>query len=326
MLEYRTPPGQAPARTEMRLETSRLWRSLQQHEPVVIHDILDESAQARDYREGMGDALEMVRTYVRSYLALPMIVKDRVIGALLLTHQEPGYFTSPRVALALAIASQAALAIENARLHERAQEVAALEERQRLARELHDSVSQALFGIRVGTQTVRERLQRDPAKAVESLEYVQSLAQAGMAEMRALLFELRPESLQTEGLVAGLRKQADALRARYEIPVETELCEEPAVSLAVKEAVFRIAQEALHNTYKHADPSTVRLCLLCQPEGLLLEVRDNGRGFDTTASFPGHLGLQSMKERAIRVGGTLSIESAPERGTLVRVWIPTSAG
>jgi len=156
------------------------------------------------------------------------------------------------LALAEELGRPAAIAIDNARLHERAREAAVLEERQRLSRELHDSVTQALYGIGVGAQTTRLMLENDPGRAAESNDYVISLARAGMAEMRALIFELRPESLEMEGLAAALRKQASALQARLEIPVTVSLCAEPQTPLIMKEALYRIAQEELHNVVKHA--------------------------------------------------------------------------
>jgi PAS domain S-box-containing protein len=207
-------------------------------------------------------------------------------------------------------------------------EEAVLEERQRLARELHDSVSQALYGITLGSDAALTMLERglarvDPARVAGPLEYVRSLAEAGVAEMRALIFELRPESLENEGLVAALEKQAAALRARHEIEVHTALCDEPDGPLWVKDALYRIAQEALHNTVKHARADEVGLLLKQDHFGLLLEVRDDGIGFDPSGSFPGHLGLESMRERAERLGGTLEVESRPGNGTRILVRVPS---
>ena len=211
------------------------------------------------------------------------------------------------------------------RLYEQAQELAALQERQRLARELHDSVSQALYGISLGTHTVREALEsNDREQALASLEYVMTLTEAGLTEMRALIFELRPESLETEGLVAALTRQVAVLRARYKLTVEPDFDEEPDLSLEQKQALYRIAQEALHNIVKHARARTVMLRLAKQEEELLLEIRDNGKGFDPTGPFPGHLGMRSMQERAVKMRGTLIIDSAPGRETFVRVRIPLS--
>lgn len=200
--------------------------------------------------------------------------------------------------------------------------VAALEERQRLARELHDSVSQALYGIALGARTARTLLDRDPEKVAEPLDYVLSLAEAGLSEMRALIFELRPESLQNEGLVAALAKQADALQARYKLEVVTNLCPEPDISLDAKEVLFRVAQEALHNTAKHASASRVELEMRCMETTIGLTIRDNGKGFNPEADFPGHLGLQSMRERVANLNGDLKISSQPGQGTTIAVHLP----
>lgn len=207
-------------------------------------------------------------------------------------------------------------------LYEQAQQLAALQERQRLARELHDSVSQALYGISLGIQTAIELQEHDPQQATASLEYAIALTEAGLAEMRALIFELRPESLETEGLVAALVKQIAVLRTRYRLTVEADLAEEPSLSLEKKNALYRIAQEACHNIVKHARASTVTLRLSEQEDAVLLEVLDDGRGFDPTRSFPGHLGLRSMQERTAKVEGTIAIESVPDHGTCIRVHVP----
>jgi signal transduction histidine kinase len=165
-------------------------------------------------------------------------------------------------------------------------------------------------------------LDRDPTKVAEPLEYVLSLAEAGLAEMRALIFELRPESLQTEGLVAALAKQADSLRARHRLDVRTDFCAEPDIPLEAKEALYRIAQEALHNIAKHARATTVELSLNSRNGELKLEISDDGVGFHPGGEFPGHLGLRSMRERAERLGGAFAVESAPGKGARLRIHLP----
>jgi signal transduction histidine kinase len=136
-----------------------------------------------------------------------------------------------------------------------------------------------------------------------------------------LIFELRPESLETEGLVAALTKQAASMHARHNITVNTAFCEEPKMPFEVKEAFYRIAQEALNNTVKHARATVVDLSLMCVDGRVTLEVRDNGTGFDPSGSFPGHLGLRSMRERIAHLGGALEIDSAPGKGTCVSAQI-----
>jgi signal transduction histidine kinase len=140
--------------------------------------------------------------------------------------------------------------------------------------------------------------------------------------MRALIFELRPESLEKEGLVAALEKQAAAVQARHGIRVEAELVREPEASLEVKEALYRVAQEALHNTVKHARAANVKLKLVESPDGITLGIFDDGVGFDVRKDFPGHLGLKSMRERATRLGGTLEVTSEPEHGVRILARVP----
>ncbi|HYN87141.1 MAG TPA: sensor histidine kinase, partial [Ardenticatenaceae bacterium] len=255
-------------------------------------------------------------------VSLPLVYQERHLGRLNLYYlpdREPG---KDELEFLAAIASQAATAVENARLYGQAQALAAVEERQRLARELHDSVSQALYGIALGTRTARVLLERNQPGLPDVLEYITSLAAAGMAEMRALIFELRPESLESEGLVAALGKQAASIQARHRIDVVTELPAEPELPLETKEVLYRIAQEAMHNTVKHAQARQIHLSLTPTVDGVLLEVRDDGVGFDPNGAFPGHLGLKSMRERVARLGGSFSSESAPGTGTTVQARVP----
>jgi signal transduction histidine kinase len=183
-------------------------------------------------------------------------------------------------------------------------------------------VSQAFYGISLGANTALTLFDIDRAKVLDALNYVLSLAHGGLMEMRALIFELRPESLEMEGLVVALTKQTAAMQARHGVDVALNLCDEPDVPLPVKEALYRINQEALQNAIKHARPERLDVRLACRLDSLTLEVCDDGVGFDPLASYPGHLGLHTMRERAMKVGGTLEIVSAPDCGTQVRALIP----
>jgi PAS domain S-box-containing protein len=301
-----------------------IWQRLDAGQPVNVPDMRADNPLAAALRGALGPLLETPAVnYIRTWLAVPLPLKERIIGMLTVSSSAVDVYTARDATLMMAIASQAAVAIENARLYQQAQHLAALEERQRLARELHDSVSQALYGIALGARTARTLLDRDPARVADPLDYVLSLADAGLAEMRALIFELRPESLATEGLVAALDKQVAALRARHGIDVEATFCDEPAVPLELKEPIYRIAQEALHNTVKHARARHVTLRLECSPDEITVEIGDDGVGFDPAAEHPGHLGLHSMRERAAALGGSVRIEST--RGLGSRLWarIPT---
>lgn len=299
-----------------------IWNVLAAGQPVIIDDIHADTPAASTFRRVNDIPDSATDQPFRSWLAVPLMLKGAIVGTLSCIHQEPRHYGPQHARLAMAIARQAAVAMENARLYERAQKMAILEERQRLARELHDSISQALFGIGLGACTARTLLERDPARAIESVDYVLNLTRTGMAEMRALIFELRPESLENEGLITALEKQAAAVSARHELSIDTVLCDEPNVALPVKEALYRIAQEALHNAVKHADPKRAQVTLRCTDREVVLEIEDDGRGFDCNASFPGHLGLHSMQERAARLGGSVEVQSEAGKGTCVLARVP----
>jgi signal transduction histidine kinase len=271
-------------------------------------------------------------TYTESPLRIPLRYQQEIIGRLLLAERSQGEtFSAADRRILDDLARQAGIAANAVRLSadlQRSRErllLAREEERRRLARELHDSVSQALYGISLGAHAARTALDRDPEHVAEPLDYILTLAEAALAEMRALIFELRPESLEAEGLVSALTRQAAALQARNALSVATELCAEPNLALPVKEELYRIAQEAMHNTVKHARASQVALRLDQTSDGVVLEIRDNGVGFNTTGSFPGHLGLHSMRERVANLGGTFEIESEPGRGTVIRASVPMQA-
>ncbi|MBI5031001.1 MAG: GAF domain-containing protein [Chloroflexi bacterium] len=305
-------------------------QAIAQRRPVIITDfdnvlILPGATDNRDY------LVNWAKQNFQAMLGIPILIKDQVYGGISLYFRDlccP--LAEEDSALAMSFANQAALAIENARLYTQASEIASLEERQRLARELHDSVSQALYGIQLGAQTAREILNDDSPELdlktalVEPLDYVSSLAEAGLAEMRALIFELRPEALKSEGLVGALTKQANAVRVRHHLQVEARFMGEPELSFEAKEALYRIAQEAMHNSVKHAHATKITLQLRCDDAHAVLCVSDNGAGFDPSGTFPGHLGLRSMRERAMRLDGTLDIASAPKQGTKICVRIPQS--
>lgn len=295
-------------------ESASLARVVQSREPVILPGSAPIASEQKS--TDLGEAQDF------SWMGVPLMVKGQVIGMLALEHQRPHFYTEQHAELAFAFADQAAVSIENARLYQQARQVAALSERQKLARELHDSVSQALFGIVLGARTARAKLHQKPEEARQALDYVLALSEGGLHEMRALIFELRPESLENEGLVAALTRQIEMLDRRHEIQVTCSFPDEPAVSLEVKEALYRVAREAVQNIIKHAHAHTVALRMSVSETMLTLEVEDDGRGFDPSEAFPGHLGLQSMRERAERMDGRLEIQSARMGGTLVRVSIP----
>ena len=300
-------------------EPSTTARALQNRQPILARDLRRRDLSDQQHLPTFPIARDAPWDFL---LSLPLVYQGEgrgVINLYFLPEREP---SADEITFLSSVADQVAIAVENSHLYEQAQGTAALEERQRLARELHDSVSQALYGIGLGAAAVRSWLDTDPSQAIEPADYVLSLAEAGLAEMRALIFELRPESLAEEGLVAALEKQAASLRARYDLVVDADLGTEPETPLAVKETLYRIAQEALHNTVKHARANRVALRLEHRREEISLEITDDGIGFDPSGRFPGHLGLRSMRERVTRHGGDLVVESAPGQGVRIRVRVP----
>lgn len=289
------------------------------HDPFIIDDIYQD---ARLSPFSMHTHNERNIVHLRSWMGVPLLVKDRIIGLFVLSHNQPQYYTQHHVSVVQALANQAAVALENAHLYGQARDLAVLQERQRLARELHDSVSQALYGIALGTRTARTLLERNPNQLAEPLDYILSLAEDALTEMRALIFELRPASLETEGLVNALMKQAQAVQRREGLMVNMEVGEEPSLPFKVKETLYRVAQEAIHNSVKHAHAKKITVRLYENTTRSFLEVIDDGVGFNPNQSFPHHLGLMSMHERLTLVGGTLEITSTPGMGTRIHAIIP----
>jgi signal transduction histidine kinase len=303
-----------PERLSISLDNERslVARAAQMRQGIIVNDIENTTEYS---------LTPMIRN-ARSEMAVPMVAADKLVGVLDVQSRELNRFTESDIWVMATLADLIAVAIQNARLYQQAQELAIFEERNRLARELHDSVSQALYGIALGARTARKLLERDPSRLSEPLDYVLSLAEAGLTEMRALIFDLRPDSLEEEGLLAALSKQMASIQARHGIQMKTEFGEEPALPLEIKESLYWIAREALHNTVKHAQASQVLLSVNCDADEILMEIKDNGLGFDISSAFPGHLGLHTMRERATRLNGLLEIESASGRGTQIRVHIP----
>ena len=221
-------------------------------------------------------------------------------------------------------AQLAQLLLDNTRLRAREAQAAALAERQRIAREMHDSISQSLYGIVMAARTLTHPDARGSALADEAARYIQQLSDSALSEMRALIFELRPEALATHGLRGALRHQAGLLAPRSNAAIVLELgTEEPEIDPPAQEALYRIGMEALNNAIKHAQAGTITLSLTRARDRVALSVNDDGIGFDPAraGALVGHFGLQTMRERAEQHGGSLVISSQPGHGTLVRATV-----
>jgi signal transduction histidine kinase len=255
-----------------------------------------------------------------SFLGVPIVARGSVVGAFYLTDKEGAReFSLSDQQLIEMLSAHAAVAMENARLHERSRELSIVEERNRLARELHDSLVQKLFGVVLAAKSAATLLERDAGDARVQVDRVGDLAQDAIAELRSLVFQLRPVAIETEGLAAALRKHVEVLRRVHGTRVELELQGEPRVRPGVDEEIFRIAQEALHNALRHARAQRLAVQLHENGDGLRLAVTDDGVGFDPRAPElrARSLGLTSMEERARELGGRLEIDSAPGAGTTV---------
>jgi signal transduction histidine kinase len=259
---------------------------------------------------------------MRSFMGVPIVGGDEVVGAFYLTDKEgDAQFTAADQELIEMLAPHAALAMENARLSERSRELSIVEERNRLARDLHDSLVQKLFGVVLAAKSASTLLERDAGDARAQVDRLGELAQDAISELRSLVFQLRPVAIETEGLAEALRKHVDVLRRVHPTTLSLELSGTPRLRPGVDDEVFRIAQEALHNALRHARAGRITVRLEENGEGLGLSVSDDGVGFDPSAPAlrARRLGLTSMEERAREVGGRLAIESAPGAGTTVRL-------
>ncbi len=255
------------------------------------------------------------------FLGVPVKNGEEVLGIIFVANKRSGEFTARDEELLTLFAAHAAIALTNARLYERSREVSVLEERARLARELHDAVSQRLFSIRLHARAAQLLVARDPARAVAELGAIAELGAQAHGELRAVIDGLAPPGL--DGLAESLRRYALLAGRAHGIEVRLTAADVPGLDPGVQAAVFRVAQEALHNALRHAGAGEVSLTLSRARGRVVLEVADDGTGFEPGLAPPG-LGLASMRERAAAIGATLKVTSAPGAGTRVRLVVPMS--
>ena len=261
---------------------------------------------------------------MKSFLGAPVLSKGQVIAAFYLADKiEAGEFSDDDQAAIEMLAAHAAIAIENAHLFERSRELSVVEERTRLARDLHDSVSQTLFSMSLVADAASVLVERDPARAKKQLEGLRDMARAAAAEMRSLIFELRPADLDADGLAATLRKHVDVLGSVHSAEIEFKEDGYRRLEPSVEREIYRVAQEAIGNALKHANASRIEVALQMANGTAKLLVTDDGAGFDPDASQmrATRLGITSMEERAEAIGGNLRIKSGP-KGTRVQLEVP----
>jgi signal transduction histidine kinase len=262
---------------------------------------------------------------MRSFLGVPIVARGGIVGAFYLTEKlGVAGFSADDQELIQTLAAHAAVAIQNARLYERARALSIVEERNRLARELHDAVTQRLFALRLTSEAAAGLLDRDPTAARAQLERLHELTNEAIDELRAVILALRPPTIESEGLAATLAGQVDLLRRAYGREIALEVAGEPDLPTAAATDVLRIAQEALQNALRHSGAERLAVRLEAGDGRVVLSVADEGRGFDSDspALRSRRLGLTSMEERARALGGTLEISSEPGEGAIVRLVVP----
>jgi signal transduction histidine kinase len=293
-----------------------LMQAAASHRPVVVPDVTAALSGA-----GQAEPAPWADGY-RVLAAVPIIVEDEIYGGLVLYYTRPRLLSPEEIELAEVLGDHVALAVENARLRAEVEQAAVAAERSRIAGELHDSVTQALYTTSLIAETLPGVWQRHPEEALRTLDDLRALTQGALAEMRTLLLELRPGALAGRKLSELLHQLTAAMSARTDLPITTTVSGERALPERVKIALYRIAQEALNNVSKHARASRAWVNLQTGPDGATLRIRDNGRGFESGTVSPHGLGLNIMRERAQAIGATLTIDSQPDQGTEVVVSWP----
>ncbi len=284
---------------------------IQSGEPTLVRDIASSPLPL----------LSIPAALDQTYLGVPLRSRGRTLGVLSVLGEAGRRFADEEVALLIHIADEVGIAVENAQLYRQAEQLAVMRERQRLARELHDSVTQALYSLTLLAEAARRMAgSGELRQAQEPLYRLNAIAQQALKEMRLLVYELRPLVLKREGLVGALQHRLDAVEGRAGVEARLLVHGEVKLPSEVEEALYRIVQEALNNALKHAAASAVTVTIHAEDQAAEIEVVDDGTGFDPqTANAGGGMGLTTMRERAEKMGARLEVESAPGQGTTVKV-------
>ena len=303
-----------------RIRGTAIQVAVEAHQPLVW--LVDNYPDAR-----VKLALEMEG--VRQIINVPLCAKGQLVGAFNLGNRHERTITPEEMSLLSSIGRQIAIAVENARLYDQAEQTAALAERHRLSRELHDSVTQSLYSVTMYAEAaVRILAAGDTTTATEHLRELRDTAQEALREMRLLIFELRPPVLAKIGLAAALQARLDSVEMRGGMQTELHIDgkqNQAQLSHATEEELYHIAQEALNNILKHSNAKYVWVYLCFSEAETILAIRDDGVGFAPSGECNGGLGLASLKERAEKIGANLKIESAPGMGTEIKVTVPSSS-
>jgi two-component system nitrate/nitrite sensor histidine kinase NarX len=292
------------------------------HRPIRIPDVWSSNSQAQFLQSLLDDGAAKLLNGMQSWMWVPLAVRGRIIGGVGVASSEKNYFTAHHADLALSVANQAAITMINAELYGQAQALAVIEERQRLARNLHDAVNQSLFSAGLIAEVLPRLWERDQVEAQRSLEDLRRLTRGAQAEMRALLAELRPSTLTDSNLGDLLHLLGNALTGRTNIPVNVKVIGVFDLPAEVQVAFYRVCQEALNNIAKHSKAKQVEIKLSQDGTKIELLIRDDGLGFNPEKKLSGHYGLGMMGERAESVGAVFSVLSQIGQGTIITMqWI-----
>ena len=292
---------------------------LNEQQPQRIADVWSDHPTAKFLRSLLNDHAAVMLEGVKAWMWVPLAAKGRVMGGIGVANDKPGSFTAHHADLALIVANQAAITLVNAQLYEQAQTLATLQERQRLAQNLHDAVNQSLFSASLIAEVLPRVWERNPDEGRQSLEELRRLTRGAIAEMRGLLVELQPLVITDSDLGDLLRQLSDAFTGRTNVPVALTITGKGTLPTDVQVAFYRLCQEGLNNIAKHARASQVIMKLRYEAGLAELTIHDDGRGFDPTQVPPGHYGLNIMQERAKAIGALLSITSQVGHGTEINI-------
>ncbi len=297
--------------------------------PVTIPDTAAMVVSQDDPSPEIQDLLALappVDAY-RALMAVPILIKGEVFGRLRLYYRDPRVFSDEEAELAIMFSDQVALAIETARLREQAKQTAVIDERNRLARDLHDSVTQTIFSANLIAETLLRVWESHPEESRCGLQELHRLIQGALTEMRTLLLELRPAAI-VEKKLGELLKQLTQTASSQTRAIVTFIGEgETTLPAEVQIAFYRIAQEALNNIIKHAGANSIAVKLRSRPDSVVLQINDNGCGFHPCVISPDHLGVSIMRERALSIGAAFALTSQPGHGTEVLImWREPSEG
>jgi signal transduction histidine kinase len=256
---------------------------------------------------------------IRSLMHVPIKIEGQIFGVFNINYVQPRAFGGDEIRLFEALAQRAALAIETAQLYEQTQELAVVEERSRLARDLHDAVTQTLFSASMIAEVLPRIWEQDADQGLSRLGELRELTRGALAEMRTLLLELRPTALIEADLAELLRQLAESIIGRARIQVSVEADSECDLPPEIKIAFYRIAQEALNNVAKHAEANQAWVTLSCTEDEVILRVKDDGSGFDPKKIMPDNLGVGIMHERADDIYAKLDVSSEINQGTQIQV-------